>query len=342
MKKLKIGAINWDAFAEKDAYFTSYAINSLGNEKYSSRLPYYVQKNGEEYTVPTRTLEEYEKELMYAIEGGIDFFAYCWYPEADGECTIGKYDEGLEKFKPHYKKLNYARKLYQQSELNKKIGMCAIVFCEKAYAKADFDELFSAMEQDYYVKVDNKPLVIVYNRYEAEFIDIFKKLAGERGTVPYIAFVDNVAEACENVDYTKADATTAYSVCYSAENFEAFSNLVNECNERRTKFGVSVLPFISAGWNPSPRVERPVPWCTYRDLPYAEKPTAEEMDKTFADLAKFVENCPQADTGCALVFAWNEFEEGGYLCPTLKSDGSADDSLLKSFAAAKNKYIKNN
>ena len=35
-----------------------------------------------------------------------------------------------------------------------------------------------------------------------------------------------------------------------------------------------------------------------------------------------------------LTFAWNEFEEGGYICPTYREDGSIDESLVDAFAKA--------
>ena len=41
-----------------------------------------------------------------------------------------------------------------------------------------------------------------------------------------------------------------------------------------------------------------------------------------------------------MVYAWNEFEEGGYLCPTLGDDGLADTRFLDSFKKVRAKYKK--
>ena len=41
--------------------------------------------------------------------------------------------------------------------------------------------------------------------------------------------------------------------------------------------------------------------------------------------------CP---TGHVLVFAWNEFEEGGWICPNLGASGDADLGRLKAFLHA--------
>ena len=96
---------------------------------------------------------------------------------------------------------------------------------------------------------------------------------------------------------------------------------------------------LSMGWNPAPRVDNPSPWVNYRDLPYAGLPNEAEIEYAFKSLDNFItENKEQSNTGCALVFAWNEFEEGGYLCPTLNPDGSMNDTLLKTFAKVREKY----
>ena len=36
--------------------------------------------------------------------------------------------------------------------------------------------------------------------------------------------------------------------------------------------------------------------------------------------------------GHILTFAWNEFEEGGMICPTVGKDGKPDTSRVKTFA----------
>jgi len=337
--KLKIGAINWDAFAPGNTYFSHHAIDSLGNEKYSSRLPFYIEKNNGEYVVPCRTTEDYEKELSYAVDAGIDFFAYCWYPDTTENRSIWHDDKAYAFLNDYYPELNYARKLYQQSPLNKKIGMCAIVFCINSYAESDFESLFDAMKEDYYVKVHGKPLLIIFDKYDVEFIELLKTYAAKYGIEPYIAFINTVAHVAKDTDYTKADAVTAYGCGHSVNTFSEHTAKVRMDNEKRTGCGISVIPLFSVGWNPSPRVDRPKPWVIYGNVPYAPKPTENDIDKAFADLMDFTNSCSQADTGLALTFAWNEFEEGGYLCPTLNEDGTADDTLVKAFAKSKKKYI---
>ena len=121
---IRLGAINWDAALPKDTYFGGYTIRNLGNEKYKSRLPYFATEQDGKFDIPYRTQADYDKELMYAIEGGIDFFAYCWYPDSNGDRTIWHDDKQYEFLVQYYPELNAARKLYQSSKLNSKMNLC--------------------------------------------------------------------------------------------------------------------------------------------------------------------------------------------------------------------------
>lgn len=340
MKNIRIGAINWDAGLPKDTYFGGFALRNLGNDKYKARLPFYAKKHGDDYEIPLRTQEEYDKELMYAIEGGIDFFAFCWYPDTVAEKrTIWKDDERYTYLSEHYPELNIARKLYLKSELKKKIGMCAIMFCINAYAESDFEELIDAMEQDFYEKIDGRPLVIIFGGYNAGFIRIIRQYAGKKGLNPYVAFVEECPDYSR--DYSEADAVTVYAIMHrhNINNFDELLALSEKENKGRLNYDMSVIPMMTMGWNPMPRIDFPVPWVDYGDCTYAGQPEEKHIKKSFEILNKLIEANPdKVNTGCALAFAWNEFEEGGYLCPTLNFDGTVNDRFLKSFSKIKKEY----
>ncbi len=59
------------------------------------------------------------------------------------------------------------------------------------------------------------------------------------------------------------------------------------------------------------------------------------MEKATLDYFSWIEeNKEQANTGYGVVFAWNEFEEGGYLCPTLGADGKPCSDILNGLSKA--------
>ena len=331
-KELRVGVVNWDAGLPNDTYFGNFALQALGYDKYAHRLPYYTIKNADgEYEFPIRTQEQYDQELTYAADAGIDFFMYCWYPDGAMPKCIG--EERFDFLADHVPPLNRMRKFYQASPLNKRIKMCAIVISEHAYAKQDFIELVNTMKQDYYEYKDGRPLVFVFGAYRADLLSTLREIASAERLNPYIAFMDN-GNLRENCDYPEIDAVSEYSSCHGGENFEELFLADQKDNDDRKKFGLPVIPLLSAGWNPSPRIDRPRDWVKYGNRKYAPAPTGEQMEKATLDFFKWIDNTPQASTGYGVIFAWNEFEEGGYLCPTLGKDGKPHTDILDGLGRA--------
>ena len=333
---MRIGVINWDASLPKDTYFGGFTHNTLCNEKYACRLPYFALKDENGYRIPVRSKADYDTELSYAINAGIDFFAYCWYPDsAPSERTVWKDAEMYAFLKEHYAELNLARNMYLESEKRHEINMCAIVFSVNSYSESDFEALTDIMGEDFYEKVDGRPLVMIFGGYSSEFIDIVRDFARKKGHNPYFAFIGFCPT--DGADYSNADAVTAYaSDCIG--DFRQHTDNTYLANERRLDFGLPVIPLLSMGWNPMPRVEKPSPWVTYEHKEYAGQPTEEDIEYSFKRLKEFINNHPdKANTDHAIAFAWNEFEEGGYLCPTLGKNGEVNDTVLQGFARARNK-----
>ena len=81
---------------------------------------------------------------------------------------------------------------------------------------------------------------------------------------------------------------------------------------------------MSSGWDPRPRIETPVPWHDYGSPDcYYETPTPQELARHLRAGCEWVERYPRtAEAKTLLIYAWNEFDEGGWLAPTL-SEGSA-------------------
>ena len=76
----RVGAVNWDCSVPSSTFFGKASTRALSPAKYRDRTPYYAEVVGSDsIDYRERTLEEYEQEMRYAIEAGIDYFAYCWY-----------------------------------------------------------------------------------------------------------------------------------------------------------------------------------------------------------------------------------------------------------------------
>ena len=321
----RVGAINWDCSVPSYTFFGKAATHSLGPEKYRDRTPYYAQVVAPgKIDFRYRTLAEYEVELQHAIDAGIDYFAYCWYdlnpPEGDTSACAGKLQE-----------ITFARLNHVKSALRDRIRLCAILVTGHPYSDQALRSLALEMREPWYEKVGDRPLVFVF--WKPVPIARLRKLCRQVGAGdPYVvAMIGDVAPDRPE-EYEGADALSAYGCTESAKSYAELAAKSIAWHDNRRKAGYSVMPHFETGWDPSPRVERPVPWGKYDDVPWAPPATAEEWAEGARGLRRWIDANPSAcPTGHVLAFAWNEFEEGGWICPNLGKDGKADVSRVKAF-----------
>ena len=338
LKEKRVGVINWDCALPEDTFFGFHASKSLSPQKFRTRTPYYadiVEEN--KITFHYKTQEEYDKELAYAIDAGIDYFAYAWYTEEIVKSSVKTNGVDLEE-KLH--ELTYARKMHLKSDLNTEIKMCAVLICPHIYTDNDFEILADAMKKPCYEKIDNRPIVYLYGGYRIDYIDKLNEVCSKNSLPsPFICFIDNGALSDDN-NYTKADAVSGYACV--AKNINTYAQLCEEMirnNEKRKKYEVDIIPLFTTGWSPLPRIENPVPWIEYADCDYAKDATAEELIYGGDLLCDWIKENPGfTKTGHMLAYAWNEFEEGGYLCPTYNADGSINTERIKAFEQISRKF----
>ncbi len=91
-------------------------------------------------------------------------------------------------------------------------------------------------------------------------------------------------------------------------------------------------PHFTVGWDPRPRIDHPVPWCGYANTSYAPPATEDELVAGARALAEWIRgNRKSCAAGHVLAFAWNEWEEGGWICPSWGAQGP-DVSRTDAFA----------
>ncbi len=334
----RIGCINWESILG-GGWFAEHTRLTLSD--FAERTPYYAKRDENGLTFPPRTKEDYDRELQYAMDAGIDFFAHCWYASAPVADT--KYNPGSEDLGQYIHQLSTARIFHQRSALREKLKLCAII---AAYEMVDRDyaSLADAMRESYYEKTaDGRPLVFVFDGLTpAAFLAVEQllKATSVRGIVPYLVGMINQPPQSltedEKACLSQYDALSAYA--QTGENITsnaAFYADAVRVQEARAKLDKPVIPLFSLGWNPMPRVKNPVPWVTYGDIDYAPSPTPEEIIKGAELLAEWTrKNAALCDPDFLLTFAWNEFEEGGWICPTQAPDGTPDISRITAFGKA--------
>lgn len=331
---MRIGAINWNAIIPQPSFFGAYALNTLSHKDYHYRLPYFVEKDGDAIVFPEYSQELADRELQYAIDAGLDYFAYVWYAEA----PLREKPFAAVPRSADWHRLNDARRWYQQSALRHRLNMCAILRPGEMNPE-DFSPLHETMQEPYYETLDGRPLVYLFAsapeaKLAMETLDaLAEKRHAERPFFAQIAWGDAVPDTGGR----KPDALTRYAWSAS-EPVATFADLAATeltAEQRRAAAGFPMLPHLTTGWNPRPRIARPVPWTHYPDREYAADMRPAEMLDAARNLKAWLETKPAAVVkDQLLVFAWNEFEEGGWLCPTLGADGLPDTTRLEAFAQA--------
>ena len=162
----QIGAIRWDAYFETGSSPTAVSDQvaaCLSPAKYHWTAPFFAQVASDgKVSFPKETLALWEEEAQYAIDAGIDYFAYLWYDSNDP--------------------MSYARKFHTQSELRDTIKMTGILESLNRSA-ATFEELFAAMKEDYWLYMDGMPVIYVYdaNQKDQSFVEQLRKMAAQAG-----------------------------------------------------------------------------------------------------------------------------------------------------------------
>jgi len=317
MEKMTIGAIRWDAwFKSENENDPSFQVQrSLSPKRFHFRAPFFSEVRNEKIFIPKYDQEIFDKEMEYAIDAGIDYFAYVWYgnPGQDG--------------------LSLARKLHTTSKYRNKVKMCACFDSNginKDYVKNELPKLF---KQDFYKKVfDGRPLVYYFglcNDFEGIkkdiefFTDICEK---ENIKKPFFAIMDATVEQCL---YVKGDAISHYCAWGgNGEPFEAMylRNLERWDSESKqcVENGLQYIPTITSGWNNETRHENPVGWIK-GDLSksYVQYATADDVYNEVISAKEFLKN-KNIPINSAIIYAWNEHDEGGWICPTISVDENGD------------------
>jgi hypothetical protein len=314
-KQIRVSAIQWDCSLPSDTYFGYHQTRTLSPKKYRTQTPFYADVLAEdriEYHL--RDQAEFDRELAYAIEAGIDYFSYVFYPEHGSRAHV---QTKVSDCSHKVYELNYARRMHEKSALRDKIGMAAIMGAHP-FEAADYDELAALTQQPYYERIDGRPLVYSFQRIREE--DVFGLRAAVKalgGEMPL--FVPMFFTIPEDANMALADGVCAYACTQGAENYaELLEKAIGE-NELRAKGCARTIPLFPTGWNPAPRLDIPSPWVNYDPIPYAAPATREELlsgGKRFSDWILESDNIHGTFMGHVMMFAWNEFEEGGWICPT--------------------------
>jgi hypothetical protein len=139
------------------------------------------------------------------------------------------------------------------------------------------------------------------------------------------------------------DAVGAYAISdgRGTGDYAALVRIAEAGWRTLTDAGLPVVPTVMTGWDRRPRVEHPVPW-EREQRPGAgieyhfAAPRPEEIAAHLRDALSWLQQQP-ADrrAPAALIYAWNENDEGGWLVPTLPCNTRRLEALHAALAPGK-------
>ena len=168
--------------------------------------------------------------------------------------------------------------------LNGRIQMCAIL----QHKNQDIATMAKAMCEPYWYTIDGMPVVYIFGGSSAASDELISKIRTSLAQAQYEKF-GKVGKP-------------AYIIV------------------------MGVSPIITLGWDTSPRVDNPVSWTsTPENSKIVARPTASEITQATLDVLNWnKENKNVFKCNTVLFYAWNEYTEGGWICPTAQVDANGN------------------
>jgi hypothetical protein len=323
-----VGAIRWDAWTGGE--LTARMERTLGPKKYHYRLPWFAAVTNDSLPkIDGSRQAVMDREIDFAADAGLNYWAFLLDEESSA--------------------MNKALQQYMASPRRKRINFCIILHntlgVEAARWPAERNRAIALMKQaNYQCASDGRPLVFVFDAlYEGEFpanrLAELKEEAKKSRLAPYFVYMGWDPEGDYARHSTKGiAAVSAYSYGGIQTNFlQLAESLENFQWQSAAKAGVPCVPLVTTGWNKQPRKDTPVPWEKdhgyHRQSVFPPAATPQEIALHLERAVTFVQTHPQVcPANAILIYAWNEYDSGGWLAPTWTPSGKPNTERLDAVA----------
>jgi hypothetical protein len=291
---------------------------TLGPDHWHYRLPFFAVKlDKNKVHVRGNTQKIMDQEILYAADAGLDYWAFNYYSPGSG--------------------LDSALKLYLRSPHRNAIKFSLILPPGDYLLETEMRKILTNYLKmpNYQTVLNGRPLVYIFgnNKLTQEMVDSLRASGNTANHLkPYLVYLaSSMTQVKTMIETYGLDAGSAYA--QQGEGGKPFVNLAREAEKGWNTYrlgGIKVIPWVTTGWDPRPRIENSTPWVNYPQNAWVQpaKPI---------DIATHLKNALQwnaaypntAETKAVLIYAWNEFDEGGWLCPTLYYGTNRLDAIKK-------------
>ena len=330
---VKVGAIRWDAWVG-DRWSAGLEVERILSgipqsnpdaaavTDYHFRVPWFGSILPDNRVLARHTdLLTVEREIRFAKAAGIDYWATVWY---------GNQEDTLRSLH---------RNLWTKSLQRNSLQWCHVFDGNFRGAVGDWTtpeqkKLISDMvtmdfKSEAYLKTTTgRPVFYIHDAQEHYNVCVnalYAECASQGVPDPFVIIgtfqtntdiINQVVAACRASGISSYVVAGNNDLAYAgnAEMERSRWSLWNSCN------GVAI-PTVTAGWDNRPRYYCGCSW--YANIEslhnaWIQYPTLAELQKQVEDAIAFTQSNPKAtDFRSIIIYAWNEYDEGGFIAPTL-------------------------
>ena len=182
----------------------------------------------------------------------------------------------------------------------------------------------------YYVNTGNRKENMALVESEIKYYRGYCKSVGL--PEPFVVCMNITGQETQSI---YGDAVSRYSI--SGTSDKTFKDFITEAQsqwEGYQKSGMQYVPMMTFGWHAEPRYKNPVTWMTTTEDSWVPYPTDQEIyDHTMYALSYMDHSMTTEFTklNTLILYAWNEHDEGSWLCPTLKVDENGKEKPEKEY-----------
>lgn len=334
-----VGAIRWDAWTEW-GYFQQF----LQPKEWHDRLPFFAKslQNGS-VEVRCDSQDVMEKEIAYAKQAGLDYWAFDWYhPGSKPAKNFMTRCLELYLASPHRADINYCLVLLAGGDgtngdfhLGSKEEWPATTdYLVQRFSDANYQKVLGNRPLAYFFETENwMPLWGSRDAVQGAWKLLADKCVAKGLGKPYIAvLVFDPATGERLLDEHGLDAISAYANPGANDNREQPYTALAAQNrwfwDACVPTGRKFIPTVNAGWDYRPEKNHGFSWRN-PEADWFTPPTPEELANHLKSAVEWVRTHPgSCDANAVLIYAWNELNEGGWLVPTLK-EGTARVEALR-------------
>jgi hypothetical protein len=331
-----IGAIRWDAWysavAGSPAAENAIALSDVDLQQYAP--VHYAQINSYTLAAVAGTQAIIDNEITKAAANGLSYWAYLMYGRNPGD--------------PDYSGAPYmmnAWDLHQSSSIKNTMPWCAMMQLGMMGSTGNYttqvNQMVAWFQQSNYFKVlTNRPLLYIW--WGSAPADLAAYWGGSLANVaamitalraaaiaaglgtPYIVVLNDLDTAVKTS--IGADAIGAYNPTVTltpSMTWAAYETAVEAYWAAQLATSAKFIPSCSSGWTRTGIYRRPMsfyqsirPWMG--NLVTAARPSAAELKAHITAVRAFIAANPTpCDANTALLYAWDECDEGNGICPTI-------------------------